>query len=327
MHVFNVGGHRSSYQTFLASQLRLTPVVGQIDWTLAARFFGARQLLLATIGPTTSARAILVAVARACFGKRTVAICMGRDWYEQPTKPRLSALVFGLFRFLDARDKLKVFVIIPHELMPEAAATTSGSVLDLCLWDQLDADTDQRETSLSNAAKDLAAGRPIVVYLGKASRRKGYGELVALAERVRGRALIVSAGVVAPECEQDAVALRESGMMVEDRRVSEGELTSLYGVADYVWCHYAESSNELSSGIFGRALQFGKSVVVRPGSYLDRLANYLEYPVLHDLAPELERGIGELPTQTGPIQPGFPQKHERLRQMASESMELLRCSL
>jgi hypothetical protein len=253
---------------------------------------------------------------------------MEKDWYLDERRTLRSAISFRLFRFLDSLGRFKVFFIIPYELMPEAEETTSAAILDLCLWDLLDADFAGAgvETALSIEARKRAAGRKIVIFLGKASRRKGYGKLVSLAREFGDRALFVSAGTVDQECKADAAALDAAGMLVADRRVSEEELLSLYGVADYVWCQYDASSSELSSGIFGRAVQLGRTAVVREGSYLDRLADFLGCPVRHDLGKALEEELDDSGACLNSARPQV-QNSVRLKQLAERSLDLLRESL
>lgn len=330
VHVFNQGGHRAMYQTFLASKLGLMPVAGPIRWPLAIRLIRAEQLLFATISRRTSFNAILIAFLRACIGKRTSAICMEEKWYQNTDRRFRSAISFNLFKLLNAVSRLKVYSVIPHKLMPELTKSTSGWILDLCLWDLLDQQESMLDlvTELSERVRKVASGRKVVLFLGKASRRKGFDDLASLANAIGDRALIVSAGRVAQECSGSAESLRRMGMFVEDRLVSEDELISLYSVADYVWCRYDESSGSLSSGVFGRAVQLQKKTVVRRGSYLHRLAKLLDQSPVHDLEAELSEGQrygnGSPQANTNPI--GKSQS-ALLKSMAQKSIDNLRNSL
>jgi N-acetyl-beta-hexosaminidase len=116
-------------------------------------------------------------------------------------------------------------------------------------------------------------------------------------------------------------------MIVEDRRISDEELISLYGVADYVWCRYSQSSSSMSSGVFGRAVQLGKTAVVSTGSYLDRLARLLRHPVVHDLQAECRvrsKGLN----RDGNEQSASPGHGEdRLALLAQDSLHKLASSL
>jgi hypothetical protein len=329
VHVFNEAGHRASYRDFLSERLDLASATGKIDAAMARRLVAADRLLFATVSGGTAFKAVLIAMVRALLGKRTSAICMSGRWYHDPARPVRSVLTRLLFRLLDATGRFRVFAIIPYELMPDLSRTTSDWILDLCLWD-LPAHVSQGslpQTPLSKQAIHTAAGRLIVVFLGRATARKGYSELADLARSIGSDVLIVSAGLVSEDCRSDANALRALGMIVEDRRISEEELISLYGVADYVWCRYDESSSSMSSGVFGRAVQLGRPAVVPSGSYLDSLARLLEHPVIHNLGDESLR-----PSACAPGEPHLSRRigkqgEDRLTLMARESMQKLASSL
>lgn len=328
VHVFHAGGHRTTYQNFLASLFGLKPLTGPIKWSTGLQLVKADRLLFATISKRTAFKAMIIAFFRACIGKRTCAICMEGEWYLDKRRRFQSAIALRLFRLLDALDRLKVYCVIPFDLMPELSKTTSGWILDLCLWDFLNQPQSavRVTTALSKRAENAAGGRKILLFLGKASRRKGYDKLVSISSKISKQVLIVTAGRVAEDCEKSAEVLREKGMVVEDRVISEDELISLYGIADYVWCRYDESSNSLSSGVFGRAVQLGRTAVVPEGSYLDRLARLLGHPILHDL--DAENLSGDL-SHREDNRCSSSGKHgkDRLSIMARESMRKLERSL
>ena len=329
VHVFNAGGHRATYRDFLARRLGLDPATGGIGWAMGRRLIRADHLLFGTIGGRTAFKAVLISLIRACRGKRTSAICMGGDWYKDEDRPLRSAVTLMLYRMLDAIGLLKVYSIIPYQLMPDLTRTTSDWILDLCLWDlQVKKPCElTKQTNLSDRVLEVANGRTIVLFLGKATQRKGYRSLVAIARSIGQQSLIVSAGQVSVECRSDADALREMEMIVEDRRITEDELLSLYGVADYVWCRYDESSSSMSSGVFGRAVQLQKTAVVPAGSYLDRLAKLLGHPVVHDLDAE-DLGRSSLPDveTKRAVQPG-EHAHHLVDIMALDSFKKLASGL
>lgn len=330
VHVFHSGGHRATYQRFLASRLGLKPVTGPIEWSSWFRLLRAESLLFATVSGGTALKAMIIAFLRACRGRRTCAICMEEKWYLDRNRRLRSAISLSLFKLLNEVNRLTVYSVIPHQLMPELGRTTSGWILDLCLWDLHDSpEPDSVDANnILQRVREAAAGREVVLFLGKASRRKGYDELASLAKGIVDRALIVSAGRVARECRRAAGSLRDAGMFVEDRVVSDDELMSLYKAADYVWCRYDEASDSLSSGVFGRAVQLQKPTVVRPGSYLDRLAQLLDHPAVHDLEAELAARAGTVGRRTGADNAAADSRYNpMLAAMAATSIERLRSSL
>jgi len=329
VHAFNAAGHRASYRDFLSSCLELDPVTGQIDAAMAARLIGANQLLFATVSPGTASKAVLIALVRASLGKRTSAICMGEGWCRDKNHPVRTAFTQWLYRFLDATGRFKVFTIIPYELAPGQQRMTSDWILDLSLWDLPEqfASAPVPETRLSKRVVDAAGRRAIVVFLGRATPRKGYRELTNLSRSIGSRALIVSAGIVSDNCRPDADTLRANGMIVEDRRISEEELISLYGVADYVWCRYDEASCSMSSGIFGRAVQLGRTAIVPAGTYLERLARLLDHPIIHDLDAQSLAASNPSTHQAGRKCTVGGSASSRLNAMAEVSLQKLAGSL
>ena len=282
VHVFDELGHRRAYQDLLAVLLDLQPETGSITPARLYKMLKAPRLLFATIGPGTSRGALLVCLARAVAGRKTCAICMDHDWYAIRGRVMSNFLSFQLFRVLSRTRRLTVLSIIPHFLRPTLRESTTDWIYDPQLWDLSDYERQcaQRRTELSERVRSIARGRKIIVYLGKAAARKGFDELAGLSESLCGEALIVSAGLVPKDCRVFADDLKRKGMLVEDRRVTNAELLSLYGCADYVWCKYAPS-NEKSSGIFGRSYQLGKVAIVREGSYLDILARHIKHPTAY----------------------------------------------
>ena len=115
----------------------------------------------------------------------------------------------------------------------------------------------------------------MLIFIGKGSRLKSFGELANFAEVNKEKLYVVAAGKVMPECAAAAEKLRALGMVVENRFISDEELLSLYGVADYAWCFYAPDYDQ-SSGIFGRAIQLGVKPVIRAGSVIAKIVDALE---------------------------------------------------
>ncbi|EDX80022.1 hypothetical protein BBAL3_1179 [Brevundimonas sp. BAL3] len=65
-----------------------------------------------------------------------------------------------------------------------------------------------------------------------------------------------------------------AGGVVVNQFISDEELSSLYGTATVVWGVYAPHYDQ-ASGIFGRAVQYGKPILLRRGSSIARHAEVL----------------------------------------------------
>lgn len=70
------------------------------------------------------------------------------------------------------------------------------------------------------------------------------------------------------QSEDEAVLIGLSNVTVINRYVSDEEIIGLYNSCSYVYAFY---SNDVCrpSGVFGRAVQLGKKVVIRKGGYID----------------------------------------------------------
>jgi hypothetical protein len=223
------------------------------------------------------------ATLRSIIGYRTVGIlfrtaeCLRRD----KAKYRLK---FLLFRYLTWLHNVSVLTILPFYLDPRFAEIASNWIPDPQLWDLavLPLSAATTEATIVPYLKNVAAGRRIIVALGSQDTEKGFEYFVDIwngSAAMRQKFLFVAAGRVAAASKPAAAALERLGAVVLDRRIEDGELLQLYKCADAVWSCYSPNRN-LSSGIFGRAYQFGCPAIVRAGSFIERVAQELEYDVL-----------------------------------------------
>jgi hypothetical protein len=141
-------------------------------------------------------------------------------------------------------------------------------------WDLRPEDRAAADTPLSAAVRDCAGPRRIMILPGNLNPSKGldfvrdiFCGYPGLFEAV----LPVLCGPVEPTGAAAAAELQAGGAFVEARYLDRAELMSLYRAAHAAWCCYPPEW-DLSSGIFGRAVQFGIAPVVRRGSVIDRMA-------------------------------------------------------
>ena len=134
VYAFSSAGHREAYLRFFESSLGLAPLSDPFSLSVVWKLVRAKRLLFATISPRNAPQAMLVALLRALLGKRTSAICMSGKWYLDRKRRMRSFLALNAFRFLHAIGLLDLFCIIPYQLKPEIAQTTSDWILDLFLW-------------------------------------------------------------------------------------------------------------------------------------------------------------------------------------------------
>lgn len=295
VHVSAMSGHRREYQELFARIFDLSPSVGSVG---GHKLIEAKRLFFATLDDDILGFAI-VALRRAMRRRRTVGLflrpqsCLG-------TAPRAWAKRL-VMRALCALPGVSVLSIIPFDFLPGIASVCTDWGHDPQLWDQLDAPTEVSAATLTEIAC-LAQGRPILAFLGRASRIKGLPKLVALLTAqpdLLSQISVILAGSVDTECQVDAARLMALGATVWDRRISDAELSALYQAADLVWANY-DASYDQASGIFGRAVQWGRPVVVREGAMIGCYADALNHPCLRlsnnpvQAAQQLSQFIGKL---------------------------------
>jgi len=190
-----------------------------------------------------------------------------------------------LFRILKKVPRLKVLTILPFDLEPHYAQVAHEGVHDPQFWDLMDGNRLENppETELSREIESVAAGRKVVVYLGRIDLIKGFGFLSGIMAHdpdIDQGTLFVAAGRLLPDSKAAAADFvgRGRGYLIGEV-IGDDELESLYGVADLVWCCYAPEYDQ-ASGIFGRAMQYGVPVLVREGSVIARFARTVKFPTV-----------------------------------------------
>jgi hypothetical protein len=177
--------------------------------------------------------------------------------------------------------RITILSIVPGYLHPGLAGVTNNWMYDLQFWDRT-LDELPLDGAVMRMLREEGRGRRLIACLGRQDQEKGLGELVdivrtapALSERIA----IVSAGKIDPALASVRADLDRCGAIVIDRFVTDEELLQVYAASDLIWACYAPIYDQ-SSGIFGRALQFGKRVVVREGSAIHRIATALRAPAV-----------------------------------------------
>lgn len=278
MHMTGHAGHHAAYHQMFASWFGLRPSIGRIEPKLFSRLLQAERLFFGTLDDDVVGFAA-VAVARALLGRRTGGLFLHPNTCFGPgLKPRVKWIVFAL---LARMPKVTILSILPYGLMPKLRSVSNGYVHDPQFYDQLEAPPCADDTTLRSLT-ETAAGRPILAFLGWGTQEKAYPALSELAAQpgLADHILVVAAGKVVDSCAVAAARLRASGAVVLDRFVSDEEMEAIYRSSRWVWNYYAPGY-EQASGIFGRAVQRGRAVVLRHDSVtLAYYARLLGHPAL-----------------------------------------------
>ncbi|MGV3554641.1 MAG: hypothetical protein ACO1OD_05250 [Croceibacterium sp.] len=161
--------------------------------------------------------------------------------------------------------------IVPFNIEPRFAQVCDEAIHDPQLWDAAPG-RPAAETRLSNDIRQLAGGRPIIAALGALATNKGTAFLAEVLEAepaLTETFFWVCAGPVSSSEKDLGPLLRSAGAHLVDRFLDDQELVSVYGAANLIWACYAPAYDQ-ASGVFGRALQYRKTPIVRHGATIDR---------------------------------------------------------
>lgn len=272
-------GHRKDYLEFLQ---RLFAASGISSECRGLRFgdIAERAPILSTMFEEHPFRLLLIAALRACWGRRTATLLFRGVEAAEGQSLRLKAKRFAL-RLAKRLPRVTILSIVPNYLHSGLAAVTSAWIYDLQFWDRT-CDELPLDGAVMRTLREEGRGRLLIACLGRQDREKGLGELVNIlraAPSLSERIAIVSAGRIDPALAGVQADLGRFGVIVINRFVSDDELLQVYAAADLIWACYAPIYDQ-SSGIFGRALQFGKRVLVREGSAIQRIALALRAPAV-----------------------------------------------
>jgi len=241
----------------------------------------------------------LTATMRSVMGRPSVALAFRVREAATGRTLRLRAKRLGLAA-LRRMPYVSVLSIVPADVQPEIAPFVRDWIDDPQCWD-VDVDRPIAATPLSRTVLTHARSRAVVVALGGQNEEKGFDRFVSswIADpTLAQRYLFVAAGRVAAASKDDAERFRAAGGLLFDTLISDADLFALYDAADVVWCCYAAQYDQ-ASGIFGRALQFGRPVVVRENAIVERIARRegLPHLSLADGAPAQVRDLDALRAQ------------------------------
>jgi glycosyltransferase involved in cell wall biosynthesis len=279
VHITAEGGHHSDYVRLFGSLFGLSRSIGKVGFAVLWRLVRARRVLFATLDDDVFGFA-WVAVLRMFIGRKTAGLFLHPNSCFSPgLRYRVK---FGMFFVLSKLPGVAVVSILPSELNPEYRHVATRFVHDPQFWDLLDHLPDSDE-SFAQELKRTANGRPILAFIGGGTAVKGYPFLADVAQRLlpdQLKVLVVAAGTVEARCKDSAAKLGQAGAVVLDRFMTDAELAALYRVSRWIWICYAPGY-EQASGIFGRAVQYGATVVLRDDSHvIASYARLLGHPVV-----------------------------------------------
>lgn len=271
-------GHRLGYVTYLRGQAERLGQTASVEPLLRRAACSAHTLVLPMLEQRAGANLLTIAL-RALLGRRTVCLVFrardavrSRSWRHAIKRASMAAV--------KRLPGAALISIVPVPVEPDIAGIVTDWIYDPELCD-LDAAALNRVPAPAIAElRQRAGGRTIVAALGRQDRDKGFVffcELWAAHPELRERCLFVAAGGVPDDLTETARRFAAHGGVLMDGFIDDDTLFDLYAVADAIWCCYAPRYDQ-ASGIFGRAVQFGRTALVRRGSHVERFAAVAGHP-------------------------------------------------
>lgn len=259
-------GHRREYLELFADTLELEPSVGKVGLGNLITLIHADRLLFGSLDDDYLGF-FLVTLLRTAIGKRTAGLFIRPQTCFLSSSLRYKAKK-AAFRVLKHLSTVSVFTIVPFSTAPHYALVADSGLVDPQMWDKLDSEISEPDAKLASQILAAATGRRVLAFIGTVNAIKGIGflrNLMSAANWPTKEILVVVAGHFPDELLDVAHTLESQGAMVLARTISDAELLALYDQADFVWACY-RSDYDQASGIFGRAVQFAKTPIVRAGS-------------------------------------------------------------
>jgi hypothetical protein len=276
LHFGNANGHRREYQELFIALFGLSPVVGLVGPRNIWALIRARSVLFGTIEDHYIGF-VLVALLRAILGLPTVGLFLRPQRCFTADGTLRRTLKGWFFTGLKRVQQISVCTIIPFAFAPHYAKVARFGVMDPHMWDKFKPSSLTYDSDLAGFVMEQARGRRILAFLGGVTPIKGIEflmSLLRLPEWPEDKFFVVVAGKVVAELAEPLQRISRSRVLVIDRTISNLELDTLYGCSEWIWACYRPDYDQ-ASGIFGRAVQFGKVAIVRTGSQIDQIATEL----------------------------------------------------
>ncbi len=275
----NNRGHRQTYADICQNLLGADPLFGSMR-SHFFKLFKAKKLICSSCD-SYFLKFITLSILRAAVKRHTIGIMIRPEKYVNQNDWRYLA-TFVLLHITLRIPHTKTISILPFNVEPKLSTLVDDWIFDPQFWDLSYLGLDPRivdpPPELLNL-KQKAAGRLIIASLGKQDTLKGsdyFCQIYIANPELARDALFIMVGDCSCLDTVTVKAFCKAGGVVINRFVSDEELLATYRIVDVIWTCYSLNYNQ-SSGIFGRAVQTGKPMIVRTDSYLQKLQNQFHF--------------------------------------------------
>lgn len=282
VYISKSDGHRASYINTLSKEMDLTPLISKRSLKLVRNLISNPFVFFASIEDDVLLF-ILISQLRSFLGRPTGGILLSPQHCTHPKKFNHYIRQFFFSKFTRG-NIVSIISILPHYVDEKYSKYSCDWIYDPQFWDlteYIHGEIPWPKSDLAEKAVRFSEGRPILLFLGTATRTKGFEFLAQIAQLETDfsqKFALVVAGRIPRDQSRARAILDKCGALIVDRHLSEEEVLSLKREVTLLWACY-DPSYDHSSGLFGRAIQLDKIAIVRKGARLDAIAHAVGAPV------------------------------------------------
>jgi len=201
-------------------------------------------------------------ILRAILGQENIVFSIRTEFLFFPgIKHKIKRIIFKIMRKI---PNIKTISIHKNKDNKKFDNYINEYIYDIQYWDLNYFDIKYKKPKEMDEFKSR---KKIMVILGIFDKRKASNELVDL---IKSNIELPFTFIFAGKVSQDNKKIIEQhkDCFIINRYIKNEEMFYLYKIADIVYCYYSEDNRP--SGIFGRAMQFKRYILVKKGGYLDR---------------------------------------------------------
>lgn len=278
----NLNGHRLSYVNLIKKELNG-------ECVNVTRGLISKKPLFFLMVEDDFIWYFIFSVIRRLLGLKTVGLVFGAKVYTSSLGYK-NKIKYCMLKFLNKFNFSENISIIPNYIDNRFNEICSSWIYDPQFWDYSDdlCRDNYKQLVVGDDIKALSFSDLTISSIGEQSVKKGVINFFELSNRFNycNKVKFIFAGKLDKQCSEYYTNNQVNAKGV-NRFITDDEITHLYNKSNLIWCCYHESYDQ-ASGIFGRAIQFGKPVIVRKNSCLNIICEHEGIPhITNDELDEL----------------------------------------
>lgn len=262
-------GHRSGYVEILKKYFKIEEIsVKENSFIEKLRLVNLKDKLLFPTIDDSYLTFIFVSISRAVLKRETIGIFIRVEKCLKEKKGFFQSIKFTFFWFFKFVPKIHLVTITPHEVNNNYSKISHYGIWDFEFWDKSVNEPKQNIEITCQEFYQVSEGRKLLIaFIGRFEDIKGASEFLGILKVYSDMYKGIITGII-PANFQSMVS-SVSNLTLVNRYVTDQEIEHVYSKADIIWCRYDESYDQMS-GVFGRAVQYNKKVMIRRDSLISR---------------------------------------------------------